>query len=264
MRRRIPVVLGGVRHRPHVAAAAPRARPRRTPRAVSRLRRGGDDARALSRGGARRPAACPRPSHRRAPASARAAFDALLAFFDSATGDGRRARRRFCIDEFLDVRTFESFPGLRHVQRELIARLAASPSRFVLASRFTARAHRLLRDAPARFEVVHVPPLDAQEVQSLALLFDGGRREWAGRHRAGRRGAHRPAAPATSHLARRVAVDDGTGDRSGGRAGGAVLARRAADRALPRELRVPAASRARLRRAEGDPRHARGRTSRRT
>jgi hypothetical protein len=113
-------------------------------------------------------------------ASARAAFDGLMAYLDGATGpaDGPAT---FLIDEILDIRTFESFPGLRHVQRELITRLAASRTRFVLASRFTTRTHRWLRDAPARFEVVHVPALDAQEVRSLALLFDGGRRDWAER-----------------------------------------------------------------------------------
>jgi hypothetical protein len=110
------------------------------------------------------------------PSSPRDAFDALMGFVDSASSE---LPVTFLIDEVLDARTFESFPGLRHVQRELIARLAASPSRFVLASRFTTRTHRWLRDAPARFEVVHVPALDAQEVLSLALLFDGGRREWA-------------------------------------------------------------------------------------
>jgi len=112
------------------------------------------------------------------PASARAAFDSMLAFFDRAVApDG--GPPTFLVDEILDLRTFESFPGLRHVQKETTARLAASPSRFVLASRFTARTHRLLRDAPARFEVIHVPALAAAEVVSLALLFDGGRREWA-------------------------------------------------------------------------------------
>jgi hypothetical protein len=112
--------------------------------------------------------------------SARGAFDALTGFFDQASADGQ-APATFLVDEVLDIRTFESFPGLRHVQRELIGRLAASPSRFVLTSRFTTRTHRWLRDAPARFEVVHVPPLDVQEVVSLALLFDGGRRDWAER-----------------------------------------------------------------------------------
>jgi hypothetical protein len=110
--------------------------------------------------------------------SARAAFDALLDHFDQArTADGGRAT--FLLDDFIDIRTFESFPGLRHVLRDVVARLAESPSHFVLASRFTTRVHRLLRDAPARFEVVHVPPLDAQEVEALALAIDGADHGWA-------------------------------------------------------------------------------------
>ena len=109
--------------------------------------------------------------------SPRGAFDGLLNFFDEAATESGPAT--FLLDDVLDVRTFESFPGLRQVQRELIARLAESPNRFVLASRFTARMHRLLRDASARFEVVHVPPLDTSEVMALALLFDTARPEWA-------------------------------------------------------------------------------------
>jgi hypothetical protein len=112
------------------------------------------------------------------PTSARAAFDALLTYFDAAmASDGGPVT--FFIDEILDLRTFESFPGLRHVQRDLIARIANSPSRFVLASRFTARTHRLLWDAPARFEVIHMPPLDAQDTLAIALQLEGARREWA-------------------------------------------------------------------------------------
>jgi hypothetical protein len=120
------------------------------------------------------------PGGQPAPASPRAAFDALMTFFDLASGPAGPAT--FLLDEALDFRTFESFPGLRHVQRDVLARLAASASRFALASRFTARAHRLLRDAPARFEVVHLPPLDVAEVTTLARLFDGGRRDWAAPH----------------------------------------------------------------------------------
>lgn len=112
------------------------------------------------------------------PGSPRAAFDALLTFCDEAIADDG-GPVTFLIDEVLDVRTFESFPGLRHVQRELIARLSNSPNRFVLASKFTTRTHRLLRDAPARFEVVHVPPLELGEAASLALHFEGARPEWA-------------------------------------------------------------------------------------
>jgi hypothetical protein len=106
--------------------------------------------------------------------TARAAFDGMMAFFDRAAGpDGAPAT--FLLDEILDIRTFENFPGLRHVLRDVIARLSASPAGFVLASRFTSRVHRLLRDAPPRFEVVHVPPMSTAEVQAFALRFDGGR-----------------------------------------------------------------------------------------
>ena len=112
-----------------------------------------------------------------APATARAAFDALLAFFDGAhAADGKPAT--FLLDEFLDVRTFESFPGLRHAQRDVIARWADSPAQFVLASRFTARVHRLLRDAPARFEVVHVPAMTGAEVLAMAGPVEAERRTW--------------------------------------------------------------------------------------
>jgi hypothetical protein len=112
------------------------------------------------------------------PASPRAAFDALLTFLDeAATPDGEQIT--FLVDEVLDLRTFESFPGLRHVQRDFVARLASSRNRFVLASGFTTRTHRLLRDAPARFEVIHIPPLEPAEVASFAMLFDGARPDWS-------------------------------------------------------------------------------------
>jgi len=107
--------------------------------------------------------------------SPRSAFDALVSFFTGASA-GTAAPATFLIDEFLDIRTFENFPGLRHVQRDFVARLADSPTAFVLASRFTSRVHRLLRDAPARFEVIHVPPLDADEVAETSRLFNGAGR----------------------------------------------------------------------------------------
>jgi hypothetical protein len=78
----------------------------------------------------------------------------------------------FLLDEFLELRTFESFPGLRTVLRELIAALEASPNRFVLTTRYTARAQRLLRDAPARFDVVGVTPLSGAEVRATLAAGD--------------------------------------------------------------------------------------------
>ncbi|MCA1561667.1 MAG: helix-turn-helix domain-containing protein [Acidobacteria bacterium] len=96
---------------------------------------------------------------------ARDAFDATLAFLDTVRGPGD-APVTFLLDEFLELRTFESFPGLRTVLRDLVGALASSGNRFVLTSRYSARAHRLLRDAPAQFEIIHVAPLSAAEVRA--------------------------------------------------------------------------------------------------
>ena len=69
------------------------------------------------------------------------------------------SRRPILLDEFLELRTFESFPGLRRVLHDCVDGLAASGNRFVLTSRYVARALRLLRDRSARFEVIHMPAL---------------------------------------------------------------------------------------------------------
>jgi len=109
----------------------------------------------------------------RQPATAREAFDLLLVFFDSARASGGEPCT-FLLDEVLELRTFESFPGLRHVLRDLLGGLAASPNRFVLTTRYTARAHRLLRDATSRFEVIHIPALTSADVtELLAPTFNG-------------------------------------------------------------------------------------------
>ena len=113
----------------------------------------------------------PRPDAR--PANAREAFDLLLAFFDTSRAPGG-APATFLLDEVLELRTFESFPGLRHVLRDLLEALSGSANRFVMSSRYVARAHRLLRDASARFEVMHLPPLAAADVTAmLAPAFNG-------------------------------------------------------------------------------------------
>jgi hypothetical protein len=105
--------------------------------------------------------------------AAREAFDRTLAFFDTVRA-GAGAPATFLLDEFLELRTFESFPGLRSVLRDLIAALGASGNRFVLTSRYTARALRLLRDAPSAYEIIQVTPLSAGEIRTTLPSREDG------------------------------------------------------------------------------------------
>jgi hypothetical protein len=107
-------------------------------------------------------------------AGVREAFDATLAFLDSSRAPGG-APATFLLDEFLELRTFESFPGLRTVLRDVIAAIGASGNRFVLTSRYPTRALRLLREAPSAFEIIHVTPLSPAEIRAtLPDAADGG------------------------------------------------------------------------------------------
>ena len=72
------------------------------------------------------------------PADARVAFERLLTHMDTSRAPGHEPAT-FLLDEFLEFRTFENFPGLRHVIRDFIARIGESRNRFVLASRYSAR-----------------------------------------------------------------------------------------------------------------------------
>ena len=111
-------------------------------------------------------AIAPFPVSDSAPAGARGAFDATLAFFARArSAAGEPAT--FLLDEFLELRTFESFPGLRRVLHEFVDSLASSGNRFVLTSRYTARSIRLFRDASSRFEVIQVPPLTVEDTLDI-------------------------------------------------------------------------------------------------
>jgi hypothetical protein len=107
-------------------------------------------------------------------AGARAAFDATIDFFNRArtlSGDPIT----FLLDEFLEFRTFESFPGLRRVLHELVEAIALSGNRFVLTSRYVVRTLRLLRDRSARFEVIHMPGLsfeDTLDIVGMAAAAD--------------------------------------------------------------------------------------------
>jgi hypothetical protein len=95
----------------------------------------------------------------------RESFGAALAFLANARGS-IGGPVTFLLDEFLELRTFESFPGLRTVLRDFIVALGSSSNRFVLTSRYTVRAHRLLRDAPSQFEILPVAPLTAAEARA--------------------------------------------------------------------------------------------------
>ena len=102
----------------------------------------------------------------RAGGSTRTAFDNLLAFFEHARAqDG--GKPTFLIDGLLELRTFESFPGLRGALRETVAALTRSPNRFVLATRYANRARRLL--GGGRIEIIDVPPLSAAETAATLV-----------------------------------------------------------------------------------------------
>src|SRR5262245_36891868 len=101
-----------------------------------------------------------------APGGARAAFDTALGFFGRAKTAASEPAT-FFLDEFLELRTFESFPGLRRVLHDCIDGLAASTNRFVLTSRYVARSMRLLRDRSARFEVIPMPALTAEDTLDI-------------------------------------------------------------------------------------------------
>jgi hypothetical protein len=92
----------------------------------------------------------------------RAAFDATLQYFaDARTSAGQPLT--FFLDEFLELRTFESFPGLRRVLSDFIDCISLSGNRFVLTSRYSVRTLRLLRDRSSRFEVIHMPALTVED-----------------------------------------------------------------------------------------------------
>ena len=107
-------------------------------------------------------------------ASPRQAFDAVLAYFTGA----HRADEgpvTFLLDEVLEFRTFESFPGLRRSLPELLAVMAASPNRFVLTSRYPTRTARALAGASPQYAVVPMPALPTSEVSQMLAHAVGAR-----------------------------------------------------------------------------------------
>ncbi len=123
-------------------------------------------------------------------ASPRQAFDGVLQVLTrSRAASGRRFT--FLLDEVLDLRTFESFPGLKSLMGETGAAIAASTNRFVLATRFRLRGTRLAStwprvstltlddaaagDARARDALGGLDPHEQQQV----LALTGGRLGYA-------------------------------------------------------------------------------------
>ncbi len=118
-------------------------------------------------------AVSPFPVSEPSPAGARAAFDATLLFWGRARTSASEPAT-FLLDEFLELRTFESFPGLRRVLHDFTDGISASGNRFVLTSRYVARTLRLLRDGSARFEVIHMPALTAEDAADILGLTAAG------------------------------------------------------------------------------------------
>jgi hypothetical protein len=84
-----------------------------------------------------------------APSSPRQAFDEALKYLATArTRDGHPAT--FLLDEVLEFRTFESFPGLREVLAELVHAVDDSPNGFVLTTRYATRGTRLAHSTSSR------------------------------------------------------------------------------------------------------------------
>lgn len=98
--------------------------------------------------------------------NARTAFETALQFVTRArTQAGEPAS--FLFDGFLELRTFESFPGLRRVVYEFVEGLAGSSNRFVLSSRYVTRSLKLLKDKTERFDIIHIPALTAEDALDI-------------------------------------------------------------------------------------------------
>ena len=105
--------------------------------------------------------------------SAKMAFERICQFLTHARSDTGDAVT-FLLDEALEVRTFENFPGLRGALRDFWHALCDTSNRFVLSTRFTSRTLRLFRDAPGQFEFVHLPPLTPTEATAILVGLDLG------------------------------------------------------------------------------------------
>ncbi|MCX6552632.1 MAG: hypothetical protein NTY02_16790 [Acidobacteria bacterium] len=106
------------------------------------------------------------------------AYARTLAYWNEARKSGG-GPATFLLDEILELRTFESFPGLRRAVPDTLSAIAASGNHFVLATKFVTRALRAFGPAPDRFQIVHVPPVSVAAVAADLLEVDGMRSDGA-------------------------------------------------------------------------------------
>jgi hypothetical protein len=113
-----------------------------------------------------------------APSGPRDAYLRALGFFAQARAAGG-GPATFLLDEALELRLFESFPGLGGAMADTLTAIADSPNRFVLATKYESRALRALRRASDRFLVIHVPPATVPAVASDLMREPGVRSDRA-------------------------------------------------------------------------------------
>lgn len=105
-------------------------------------------------------------------ASPRDAYTAILAVLTRARAASGRPFT-FLLDEVLDLRTFENFPGLKTLMGETGAAVASSSNRFVLATRFRTRGVRLAESwpgvSPVSLDAASAPD-DGRATEALAAL----------------------------------------------------------------------------------------------
>lgn len=118
------------------------------------------------------------PAARTEPAGPGEAYRRALAFFTAArTRDGGPAT--FLLDEALELRMFESFPGLSGALDDTLAAFASCANRFVLATKFETRALRALRHASDRYLALHAPPVPTSAVAADLMHAPGLRSDEA-------------------------------------------------------------------------------------
>lgn len=96
--------------------------------------------------------------------NAREAFEATLSMLACSAGHGGQSIT-FLLDEILEIRAFESFPGVRGVLAAFTGALSNSPNRFILSTRFHSRARRLLAAAGSPVLLLPVPRMTMAEVR---------------------------------------------------------------------------------------------------